>query len=73
MSPFLGGWLVQAVSWRLIFGINIPLAAVTVRHVPESRDPGATGPVGVLGGILVRRAAAYLAQLTARSTPIPQP
>jgi EmrB/QacA subfamily drug resistance transporter len=57
VGPFLGGWLVQAVSWRLIFAINLPLAAVTVavgaRHVPESRDPELTGRVDGTGGILV--------------------
>jgi EmrB/QacA subfamily drug resistance transporter len=43
IGPFLGGWLVQAVSWRLIFLINLPLALLVVwvarRHVPESHDP----------------------------------
>jgi EmrB/QacA subfamily drug resistance transporter len=57
IGPFLGGWLVQAVSWRLIFAINLPLAAVIiaagVRHVPESRDPGMTGRADVTGAILV--------------------
>jgi MFS family permease len=24
VGPFLGGWLVQAASWRLIFAINLP-------------------------------------------------
>jgi EmrB/QacA subfamily drug resistance transporter len=57
IGPFLGGWLIAAGSWRLIFVINLPLAAlvvaVTLRHVPESRDPTDTAPVDVAGGVLV--------------------
>jgi len=57
VGPFVGGWLIQVVSWRLIFVINLPLAALVVavglRHVPESRDPGATGKVDVTGGALI--------------------
>jgi EmrB/QacA subfamily drug resistance transporter len=45
IGPFLGGWLVDAVSWRWIFLINLPLAgaavAITLRHVPETRDEAA--------------------------------
>jgi EmrB/QacA subfamily drug resistance transporter len=56
VGPFLGGWLVAAVSWRLIFAINLPLAVVVIvvtwRHVPESRDPDATAPIDVTGGVL---------------------
>ncbi|MGI5185136.1 DHA2 family efflux MFS transporter permease subunit [Dactylosporangium sp. CA-152071] len=57
IGPFLGGWLVGAASWRLIFAINVPIAAAVVlltwRHVPESRDTTATGRVDVPGGTLV--------------------
>lgn len=57
IGPFLGGWLVGAGSWRLIFFINLPLALAVVvlaqRHVPETRDEAATGPVDLLGGLLV--------------------
>jgi EmrB/QacA subfamily drug resistance transporter len=50
IGPFVGGWLVDAGTWRLIFLVNVPLAvatvAVTLRYVPESRDPKA-GPGGI--------------------------
>ncbi|MEJ7582658.1 MAG: DHA2 family efflux MFS transporter permease subunit, partial [Acidimicrobiales bacterium] len=53
VGPFVGGWLVDAGSWRLVFLINLPLAAVavlvTVRHVPESRDTDAVPHLDVPG------------------------
>ncbi|HEU4840202.1 MAG TPA: MFS transporter, partial [Ilumatobacteraceae bacterium] len=56
IGPFLGGWLVDAASWRWIFLLNVPLGAavvaVAVRHVPESRDPHADGRVDVPGAVL---------------------
>ena len=49
-APFLGGWLLEVSSWRLIFLVNLPLAAVVLvvalRHVPESADPEAGPPRG---------------------------
>jgi EmrB/QacA subfamily drug resistance transporter len=57
IGPFLGGWLIAAASWRLIFFINLPLAAlvlaVGVRHVPESVDPSETGRLDISGSLLV--------------------
>jgi EmrB/QacA subfamily drug resistance transporter len=45
LGPILGGFLVENVSWRAAFLINVPLAVVVLliayRHVPESRDPDA--------------------------------
>jgi EmrB/QacA subfamily drug resistance transporter len=62
-GPFLGGWLIDAASWRLIFLVNVPLAGVAIviarRHVPETRSP-AEGPVDVLGAALVTAALASL-------------
>jgi EmrB/QacA subfamily drug resistance transporter len=63
IGPFLGGYLVDAVNWRMIFLINLPIAvgviAVAVKHVPESKDPLAvpeldfagagTGALGLAG------------------------
>ena len=56
-GPFLGGWLIDAVSWRLVFLINLPLVALAVtlalRHVPETSDPEGGHHVDVLGGALL--------------------
>lgn len=45
IGPFVGGWIVEVAGWRLVFLVNVPLAAavvgVALRHVPESRDPAA--------------------------------
>ncbi|MFI6578306.1 MFS transporter [Nocardiopsis sp. NPDC050513] len=56
VGPFVGGWLVQVGDWRLIFLINLPLAAVVLAvtwfRVPESRDEEAAHRVDVPGALL---------------------
>jgi EmrB/QacA subfamily drug resistance transporter len=56
IGPFVGGVLVDYASWRWIFLINLPLAAVTVvvaqRWVPETRDPDAPDRFDVAGATL---------------------
>jgi len=41
LGPIVGGWLITAWSWRVVFFLNLPLAAaavwVALRCVPESR------------------------------------
>jgi EmrB/QacA subfamily drug resistance transporter len=55
VGPVLGGWLVDTISWRAIFLLNAPLAAITIALtlavVPESRDANAKG-LDVRGAVL---------------------
>jgi EmrB/QacA subfamily drug resistance transporter len=56
IGPFLGGVLVDVLSWRLVFLLNVPVAvlilAVSGRHVPESRDPAEHARFDHLGAVL---------------------
>jgi EmrB/QacA subfamily drug resistance transporter len=62
VGPFVGGILVDFASWRWIFLINLPLAAITiwiaVRWVPESQDRAACGRVDIAGPVLASLALA---------------
>jgi EmrB/QacA subfamily drug resistance transporter len=64
-GPVLGGWLIEHVSWRAVFFLNLPLAVlvllISLRHVPESRAgeaktrldwPGAALVTVGLGGLV---------------------
>lgn len=55
-APLLGGSLVDHGSWRAIFLINpllaIPTLWITLRHVPESRDPHAAPGIDWRGALL---------------------
>src|ERR1022692_3834302 len=61
-GPLLGGWIVADAGWRWVFLLTLPLAvvvlAVTIRHVPESADPGASGGLDVAGAGLAALALA---------------
>ncbi len=56
IGPVLGGGLVQYASWRWVFFLNVPLAAIVLVvlfwHVPESRDEAAQGRLDWRGALL---------------------
>ena len=56
LGPFVGGWLIDALSWRWIFFMNVPLAVVAVlaalAWVPSGREADRTAPFDILGAVL---------------------
>jgi EmrB/QacA subfamily drug resistance transporter len=56
LGPLLGGWLIEHVSWRAVFFLNVPLAlaviAVVILFVPESRDEEDAGRIDLIGAAL---------------------
>ncbi|MDR5762787.1 MFS transporter [Caballeronia sp. LZ035] len=72
VGPAAGGWLVDAFSWRAIFFLNVPLAAVTILlallSVPDSQKADAPSTLDWPGAA---SAAAGLAALTYGLTEAP--
>jgi EmrB/QacA subfamily drug resistance transporter len=56
LGPIVGGVIVDTISWRVAFLINVPLLAfalwATLAHVQESRDDEADGRFDWLGALV---------------------
>ena len=56
LGPVLGGWLIEHVSWRAVFFLNLPLALMVLvlvfACVPESRDEEEEGKLDLAGAAL---------------------
>lgn len=65
LGPVVGGLLVDTISWRAAFFVNVPLVAVaawaTWVHVPESRDDKASPVFDWIGAVIVAFAVGGLA------------
>src|SRR3989475_4945207 len=56
IGPVTGGWLIEHVSWRAVFFLNVPLAAIVIalsaRFMSESRDESLTSRIDWTGAAL---------------------
>jgi EmrB/QacA subfamily drug resistance transporter len=73
LGPPLGGFMIDTLSWRAAFWVNLPLAAIalwlTITAVPESRNEGAKGRLDWLGSVI---AVAAFGALTYGFTDLPE-
>ena len=65
LGPAIGGLLVDTISWRVAFLMNIPITAIALyaawKHVPESRSDAPPAAFDWLGAVIVGVAVGGLA------------
>lgn len=56
IGPVLGGWLVENLSWRAVFFLNLPIAVavivISLWRVPESHEKNKQGTMDWIGATL---------------------
>src|SRR5215204_3382408 len=56
IGPVFGGWMVENISWRAVFFLNLPFAiavlVISIAKVPESRDKEHSGSLDWVGALL---------------------
>jgi EmrB/QacA subfamily drug resistance transporter len=72
LGPIIGGWLIDTISWRAIFLLNVPIAAaaglLTWKYVGESNDSQGAAPLDSVGAGLATLALGLLTYALAQAS-----